>query len=553
MYSQDAILCIVSMQLTYILGHRQPDTDSIASAVAYASLLNQVHSGTCIPARCGDLNAETRYALDIAGIESPILIENVEPSVSDIPFLYTQKAPMNLPAIDVASLMDEYDIRNIPIVDSDNRFLGLVSEHGLARAYVSPHASLPLKVGPIKLEVLARILQAEIIHAAHTEIHGSASIVIDALHISLARLGSEDVAIIGDNEPSQIALIAEGIGALIIAEGAHLGERVRESAKKSGVTLLTTPLDAFSVGRMLHLSGPVETIMSKDAETLHRDDLLSTAAQIVSNSPYRTACVIDEDGHFIGMLSRNSFLEEVHKSVILVDHNEYAQAVEGIETAEILEIIDHHRLGTIATLQPIRFRNEPVGSTSTIITMRYREEQVIPDKPIAILLLAGVLSDTLVLKMSTTTQQDREAVSYLSDLTGLNPDEFGSELINKGMNLDGVPIHELIIRDIKDFTLHDRSVSIAQIMTGSKEFALQNDSEIHESLHQYQTMYGYDLSILLVTDVIGQRSFLFASGDTGLVTKLGYHDQPVILEGVMSRKKDFFPAFGQKFRQVILS
>ncbi|PWR73298.1 putative manganese-dependent inorganic diphosphatase [Methanospirillum stamsii] len=539
------------MQQTYIIGHRQPDTDSIASAIAYASLLNQVHENNFIPARCGDINAESRYALEITGLETPVLIENVEPMVGDIPFLYTQKAPMSLPAIDVASLMDEYDLRNIPIVDTDDRFLGLVSEHGLARAYVSPHASLPLKVGPIKLEALARILQAEIVHAAHEEISGSASIVIDALHISLARLGAEDIAIIGDNEPSQIALIAERICALIIAEGAHLGERVRESAKKMGVTLLKTPLDAFSVGRMLHLSGPVETIMATDAETLHRDFLLSTAAQIVSNSPYRTACVTDEDGHFIGMLSRNSFLEDVHKSVILVDHNEYAQAVEGIETAEILEIIDHHRLGTIATLQPIRFRNEPVGSTSTIITMRFREEHVVPDKAVATLLLAGILSDTLVLKMSTTTEQDREAVRYLSEITSINPEEFGSELINKGMNLEGVPVEELIVRDIKDYTLQDRTVSIAQIMTGSKDFALQNDRTIRDSLSQYQTMHGYDLSIVLVTDVIGQTSFLFASGDSGLVNKMGYQKQPVVLEGVMSRKKDFFPVFGQRFRQVM--
>ncbi|HOJ95927.1 MAG TPA: putative manganese-dependent inorganic diphosphatase [Methanospirillum sp.] len=539
------------MQPVYIIGHRQPDTDSIASAVAYASLLCQIHAGQYIPARCGDLNAETQYALEVAGLDAPVLIENVEPSVGDIPFLYTQTAPMNIPAIDVALLMDEYDIRNIPIVDNENRFLGLVSEHGLARAYVSPHASLPLKVGPISLKALARILQAEIINAAHEEIHGNASIVIDALHISLARLGPQDVAIIGDNEPSQIALVAEGICALIIAEGAHLGERVRESAKKMGVTLLTTPLDAFSVGRLLHLSGPVETIMATDAETLHRDDLVTTAAQIVSNSPYRTACVTDEDGHFIGMLSRNSFLEDVHKSVILVDHNEYAQAVEGIETAEILEIIDHHRLGTIATLQPIRFRNEPVGSTSTIITMRYREEQVIPDKAIATILLAGILSDTLVLKMSTTTDRDREAVAYLAEIAGIKPEEFGSELINKGMNLDGVPIEELIVRDIKDFTLHDRSVSIAQIMTGSRDFAESNAREIQEALTGYQTSHGYDISIVLVTDVIGQRSFLFASGDHGLISKLGYLHQPVILEGVMSRKKDFFPMFGQRFRQVI--
>jgi manganese-dependent inorganic pyrophosphatase len=479
------------------------------------------------------------------------LIENVEPSVGDIPFLYTQKAPAHITAIDVASLMEEYDVRNIPIVDDENKFLGLVSEHGLARAYVSPHASLPLKIGPIQIEALARILQAEIINSSHEIIHGNGSIVIDALHISLERLGNNDVAIIGDNEPSQIALISEGICALIIAEGAHLGERVKEEAKRLNVSLLKTHLDAFSVGRLLHLSGPVETIMATDADTLHKDDLLSTAAAVVSNSPYRTACVIDEDGNFIGMLSRNSFLEEVHKSVILVDHNEYAQAVEGIETAEIEEIIDHHRLGTIATLQPIRFRNEPVGSTSTIITQRYREENITPTPEIAKLLMGGILSDTLVLKMSTTTERDREAINYLKEIAGIDPEVFGGNLINKGLKLEGESIEDLIIRDMKEYTLQDKKISISQIMTGSEDFASNNSVDLCTKLDLYRSGNGYDLSILLVTDVVGQVSFLFASGENSILNSLGYVNQPVILKGVMSRKKDFFPGFGKKFRQVI--
>jgi len=539
------------MPITYVIGHRQPDTDSIASAIAYASLLNQIQPGDFMAARCGDINKETDYALNYSNIPAPVLIENVEPSVGDIPFLYKQKAPSHITAIDVASLMEEYDVRNIPIVDDDDKFLGLVSEHGLARSYVSPHASLPLKVGPIQLEALARILQAEIINSSHKIIEGNGSIVIDALHISLERLGNNDVAIIGDNEPAQIALIAEGICALIIAEGAHLGERVREEAKKSGVSLLKTHLDAFSVGRILHLSGPVETIMATDADTLHKDDLLSTAAIIVSNSPYRTACVIDEDERFVGMLSRNSFLEDVHKSVILVDHNEYTQAVEGIETAEIVEIIDHHRLGTVATLLPIRFRNEPVGSTSTIITQRYREEMVTPTTDVAKLLMAGILSDTLVLKMSTTTDHDKEAVNYLKDITGIDPEEFGSNLINKGMNLEDVSFDELLIRDLKEYTLQNKNISISQIMTGSREFANENRDLIIKSLNLFISEKGYDLSILLVTDVVGQASLLFASGDTNLINALGYSDQPVIMTGVMSRKKDFFPGFGKRFRQIV--
>jgi len=539
------------MQSIYILGHRQPDTDSIASAIAYANLLAMVREGSYIAGRCGEINAETQYVLTESGLPSPALIESVEPVVGDIPFLYPQRAPSDMAAIDVAALMDEHDVRNIPIVDGDDCLLGLVSEHGLARAYVSPHASLPLRVGPISTETLARILQAEIVHTSHTYLDGEVAIVIDALHVSLSRLGSEDVAIVGDNEPAQLALVSAGIGAMIIAEGAPIGERLHDAAKSRQVTLLKTDLDAFSVGRMIHLSHPATAIMGTDVEVVHMDDSLSAATRIVTNSPYRTACVVDDDNHLLGMISRNSFVEEIHKSVILVDHNEFAQAAEGIEEAEVLEIIDHHRLGTISTLRPIQFRNEPVGSTSTIITLRYIEEGVTPSEEIATLLLAGILSDTLVLKMSTTTTRDREAVEYLSQLAGRDFQEFGSTLIQKGMDLDQVPLEELLIRDVKEYDLYDKKVIIGQVMTASDQYHSSHDSEIRDAVAVLRQKNSSDLYIVLFTDVIGQISYLYAAGDTGILERIGYDNQPVELPGVMSRKKDYFPVFGNKLRNAL--
>lgn len=539
------------MQTIYVLGHRQPDTDSIASAVAYAGLLGTIREETYIAGRCGDLNAETRYVLSETSLPEPVLIESVEPVVRDISFLYPQQAPHDMAAIDVAMLMEEHDLRNIPIVDDENLLIGLVSEHGLARAYVSPHASQALTVGPISTRTLARILQAEIIHEAHVTLDGQVAIVIDALHVSLSRLGAEDVAIVGDNEPAQLALVSAGIGAMIIAEGAPVGQRLEDAARSRNVTLLKTDLDAFSVGRMIHLSHPASAIMARDVEVVHMEDSLSSATRIVTNSPYRTACVIDENDRLLGMISRNTFLEEIHKSVILVDHNEFTQAAEGIETAEVLEIIDHHRLGTITTLRPIQFRNEPVGSTSTIITFRYIEEGVTPDQDIATLLLAGILSDTLVMKMSTTTSRDREAVEYLSRITDRDPHEFGSTLIQKGMDLDHIPLDSLLTRDVKEYLLYDRKIIIAQVMTASDQFHIVHDLDIRETLAALRHATGPDLYIVIFTDVIGQVSYLYASGETGLITRMGYDSQPVELPGVMSRKKDFFPVFGQKFRTVL--
>jgi manganese-dependent inorganic pyrophosphatase len=245
-------------------------------------------------------------------------------------------------------------------------------------------------------------------------------------------------------------------------------------------------------------------------------------------------------------------IENAHNtSVILVDHNEYDQAVKGIETAEIKEIMDHHRLGGITTLIPIRFRNEPVGSTATIITVRYREEQVTPDPEIATILLAGILSDTLGLRMSTTTARDKEAVTYLSNVTGIDPVSFGKTLITKGLQLDGVPVRELIVRDVKEYSLQGKNVSIAQIMTGSDEFPQNNKKEIRDSLDKFQAEHDYVVSIVLVTDIVDQRTYLFAAGTPDLLQKLGYVEQPVLLEGVMSRKLDFFPSFARKFEQIV--
>ncbi len=245
-------------------------------------------------------------------------------------------------------------------------------------------------------------------------------------------------------------------------------------------------------------------------------------------------------------------LENAHNtSVILVDHNEYDQAVEGIETADIRGIMDHHRLGGITTLDPILFRNEPVGSTATIVTKRYREEQITPEPEIATILLGGILSDTLGLRMSTTTDQDREAVADLAHMTGIDPDSFGNTLIGKNLVLDGIPISDLIVRDVKEDILNGRNVSIAQINTDSDTFSRENSQEIIDALGKFQTENGYTVSIVLVTDIINQRTYLFASGAPDLLEKLGYTEQPVLLDGVMSRKLDFFPSFAEKFEQVV--
>ena len=534
------------MPQTYVIGHQHPDTDSIASAIAYARLLNQIQGGEFVAARCGEVNQETRWALEQAGMSEPLLLESVEPCVADIPFLYPYSALSDIPTIDVAALMDTHDVRNIPIINEEDRLIGIVSERKLARTYVSPHASEQLTVGPILLETLARILHAEIMHAAHPELNGNVSIVTDALHVSLSSMTTDDVAVVGDNEPVQLALISAGIAAIIVAEDAPIGERVLEAAKARSVSLLATQLNAFSVGRMVHLSHPAESVMDTDIDTVQLSDFISTAKKKVTNSKYRTACVVDENRKLLGMLSRNTFLEDIQKSVILVDHNEFMQGPEGLERADIREVIDHHRIGSLTTLQPVRFRNDPLGSTSTIITYMYQEAGIDPEPAVAKILLAGILSDTLVLKMSTTTEKDIKAVEYLAARAGVSYEAFGMTLIKNGMDLENTPLDDLLTRDTKRYKLANLSMTIAQVMTPSDSYPRQNAAEIIRRIGVLREYSGDDLYTAMFTDVLSQVSYLYVSGSANLLTKLEYQEQPIVLENVMSRKKDLLPMIGKR-------
>lgn len=537
---------VSKLKSIYVIGHRHPDTDSICSAIGYAAFLNRDGGDTYVAARCGDLNAETKFALDKFGVEGPALVLDVEPSVADIPFTHPESANAKTPTIDVIASMDANDLRNLPITDTNGKLIGLVSEYGLARAYVSNTKIEMLSVSPVSVDTLARILHGTVRVKKHETLEGAVYISIDALHVILSRITTKDIAIVGDDEPIQLALVSAGLAALIIADSAPVGERLLALAEQKGVTVISTEHDAFGVAKMIQLTLPAETIMTTDVPTVRVTDTLLYVKQIVANSKYRAACVVDEEGKLLGTISRNSLMNEVEKSVILVDHNEYSQAVEGIETANIIEIIDHHRLGAMATLRPIRFDMEPVGSTSTIVTRRFMDAGLTPEKDIAGLLLSGILSDTLGLKMSTTTKQDKDAVRFLAKITDVDPEVYANELIAEGMALSGVPQDELMIRDTKEYNLSGKRVVIAQVLTPSYEYAQNHTDEIYAALHRKLHEPGApDIYIALYTSVSEMGSDMFAVSDEITMTSMHWAKTPMHLPGIVSRKKDFVPHFGR--------
>lgn len=538
------------MNEIYVIGHKNPDTDSVCSAIAYANLLNSKGAGDYVASRCGPLTGETKFALDYFSIGEPRNIENVEASISDLPHIYSISAEESIPTIDIITIMDDNNVRNIPITDSEGKLKGLISEYGLAQAYVRRDKIEQLSITPIKLETLKRILRAEIIVPSEDLFEGKVYIAIDALHVTLSKLTRNDVAIVGDNEPAQLALISAGIAAMIIADGAPVGERVKNAAEEKGVALLSTGLDAFGVGKMINLSLPAGQVMATDVPTVSMDDSTDYAKQLVSNSRYRTACVTDSNGGYLGMISRNTFLEDVAKHVILVDHNELSQAVDGIEKADIIEIIDHHRIGTISTLKPICFINEPVGSTCTIIASKYLKSGAEMDRGTAGILLSGILSDTMVMRLSTTTDMDRDMVEKLSAVAGVDPVEYGTELIKRGMNLEGEDMESLLMRDVKKYDLYGKRIIISQIMIPTFDFSHENSEEIVRVSESIKRSSGADIFAVMLTSVFDNSSEIYIFADEIVLSNAGAEEQPLVVEGMMSRKNDFLPWFGQIIRNL---
>ena len=537
------------MTQIYCFGHRQPDTDSIASVLGYADFKNRSEPGRYVPARCGDLNSESKFMLERYGVAAPAFIPTVEPTLADITYKPVFALSEDVPAVYVAALMAKEELRNVVITDAEGKPAGMIGEHALANAYIDTLHLATLAVTPVPIETLARILSAEVPVSAHATLEGRVYIAIDALHVTLAKMTEKDIAVVGDNEPAQLALVSAGIAALIIAEGAPVGSRVIAAAQHHGVSVLATKLDAFGVGKMINLALPARAMMETNVPVLACTETITKARQVVAGSTFRAACVVSPDGKLRGILTRTTLLDDVRRPVVLLDHNEASQAVPGIEEADVVEIIDHHRLGAITTLRPIRFFNDPVGATSTIIAMKFREAGLTPSKEIAGILLCGILSDTLGLRMSTTTHQDRTAVKYLAGITGEDAEKLGVELMEAAMDLSGVPLDTLLARDTKLFNLSDRSVEIAQVMVPAFAWNRARDSEIAAALAKARVASGAALSLALFTNVPENASDLYGTGDTALLAKIFGTPLPVCLPGVMSRKKDFIPWLGEKLRK----
>ena len=539
-------------KIVYVIGHKNPDTDSVCSAIGYAYFKNITDKRFIFtPARAGTINEETKYVLERFGVPVPNIVESLAATVCDLEF----KKPVAIHERDsvqaLSLLMRETGVRSLPVVDDSGRVTGIVGLKDIARHYMDSVGFSDLKDAPISLDILIKTLDGRVISNAKKIEFLTGKIFTAAMQKGtiLNRVHPGDVVIIGDQHDIQLDLIRSGCSALIVTDGMPIGNDVLAAAEGCGTVLISSPHHAFATVQIMTMSEPVATIMCSSISSVGLYTPLTELRKKILESEYRSAVVVDSDNRLIGFITRTDLLQPVRKRAILVDHNEISQAIDNIEDAEILEIIDHHRVGDISTVAPIYVYNDPLGSTCTVVAgMMFLHQLHIPAE-IAGVLLSGILSDTLLLTLSTTTDRDHKAAEKLAELAGVSLKEYGKELLHESINLENKTAAQLIAADFKEFLISGKKLGVSQMMVLDCEEIDVREEELLSELERIRTAGAYDLTALLVTNPLSSsHERVLVKGELWILERafnVKVQDGTCILPRVMSRKKDFIPALGQ--------
>ena len=534
------------MPHVYVTGHRNPDTDSIASAIGYAELKNLVDPDNFYaPARLGEVNVQTRWALRKSGAEDPKLLRHIMLRVKDVMKEDLITANRNDPLRNVGIAMAKRNIGQVPIVDDDGSLIGLVTERDLARMYIrESRGASTFEESPVSVGAMVEVLEGELLVGEDREFSGQLWVISMSVDSMGRSMKPGDIVVIGDRKKGQRRAIELGAGALVVSNGVRPEKEVLKMAQQRGTTVLLSPLDSYVTSRLIQLSVPCWEVMSENPLTVEPEDLITDITEQVMEVHYRAAIAVDDDKVPIGVVSRTDLLNPSPRKVLLVDHAEVGQSVIGVEKAQIVEILDHHHIGDIETNTPIAATFDPVGSTSTLIVERFQEAGLEPEESTARMLLAAVLSDTVILNSPTTTDRDREVVKRLEQMLELDAEEFGMEMFEASSDVSELSAQEIVDRDAKEYgTNTGEKMSISQVETVGTSL-LERKDELVEALEEHRQENGYPLAALMVTDIIEGGTELLCAGECSPVerafdrrAKNGVIDLP----GVMSRKKQVGP------------
>lgn len=524
-----------------VFGHKNPDNDSVCSAVAYAHLKNLTDSDNVyVPARLGSVPPETEWVFARFGLQLPQEVTHVHTRVRDVMTAEVAFVASDVTMLDAGRLMRERGIRALPVVD-DGVVKGLINQDILAERYLGDLELRGFENMPTTVEAFARAVDGDLIEGDPTsEIRGKVLIGAMEPATMLGYIRPGDVLIVGDRLRTQPMAIDAGVSCLMVTGGTRPDPEVIEAARARGAAVISTFHDTFAAARLVNLAHRVADLMDANVLYVEPDMLMSEASEDLFSSPHREAVVVDSQQRLMGILTRTNIARGIKRRVILVDHNEIAQSATGIEDATVVEIVDHHRVGDVQTTGPILFLNLPVGSTATIVALRFRELDVVPPQAIAGVLLSALLTDTVLLKSPTTTDSDREVALWLAGIVGVEPLEFGLEMFRARSASTVFSAERAVKADLKEYRVSDTFAAIGQIETVNADEVLEHAEELMRVMESLREARRYDVVVLMVTDVVSEGSWVLAVGKTRIVERglgVSVAKGPVWLDGVLSRKK----------------
>ena len=540
----------------YVVGHKNPDTDSICSAIAYANLKRQISDDNYKAKRAGVINEETQYVLDRFGVEAPKLLSNVQLQVKDVDVNRTPGIKGNTSIKEAWAMMKERNAYTIAVTDGP-KLEGIITTGDIATSYMDEYDSHILANARTQYQNIINTVDGTIITGNPHAYFVKGKVVVAASSPDMMEtfIEKDDLVILGNRYEVQLCAIELNVSCIIVCQGAPVARTIKKMAEERNIVVISSPHDTFTVARLVNQSIPVKHFMNKEGLTIfNTTDYVEDIKQEMAKKRTRDFPVLDKKGNFYGLISSRRLMDASKKRVILVDHNEKTQTVDGIEEAEVLEIIDHHRLGGLETLGPVYFRNQPVGCTATIIYDMYKENKIVPDKTMASLLCSAIISDTLLFRSPTATWIDQKAAEELAEIAGIDMEELAQNMFQAGSNLKGKTAEEICFQDFKQFTVNDLKFGVGQINSMNPEEL----SEIKEILLPYLESAALRQKIHMVffmlTNIVDESTELLCYGKGAREQVIEAFDLPadttdIILQGVVSRKKQLIPTFVVSLQQ----
>ena len=542
-----------------VIGHRNPDTDSICSAIAYAELKNKTSDLVCEPRRAGKMNQETEFVLKKFGVKPPRMCTDVNPKIRDVDYREMPGIPGSTSLRRAWEIMRDQQIDTLPVTSADNELEGVITVKDIATANMDVFDTGILAKSQTSFKNILETLDGTMVVGRESDICTTGHIRIGTATPEMLESTVEkgDIVILTNRYESQLCAIEKEASLLIICNGSKVGRTIQRIADETGVSIMTTPVDTYAAGKLISQCAPISYYMTRD--DIMKFTLVTPVAdvtRVMAKVRHRYFPILDEDGKYCGMVSRRNIINLRKRRIILVDHNEATQAVEGFDQAEILEIIDHHRIGSLETSGPVYFRNQPVGCTATIVTQMYDENGVEIPPQTAGLLLAAILSDTLMFRSPTCTPVDEASARRLAKIAGVDINEFANEMFEAGEKLDGKTAEEVFLQDFKVFMCGDIRFGVAQGSYMTRKNLVAAENLLRPYLEEARNKQNVEDIYMLLTDVPKEESVVICSGRyAGEVLTDGFEVQPAedsswTLPGVVSRKKQFIPALMSAYQEL---